>query len=166
MRSNRSGEYDIGVHFAGEFECEGKRLAFLGVRGANGGEIAVRPGLGFDGKYVSETEMTKYGRDYPVPRPVKRSVHDGRFRGLCRSEDPALEKGKIILNDVVSDDSDDAGAHSLLEVYTFNGLDGVDHSHFVDDLPVDGGHDLAAVLPVYLVTVVFRRIVAGRYNDA
>ena len=42
-------------------------------------------------------------------------------------------------------------------------LDGLD---FLDNLLIIGRRHLCAVLPVYLVAVVFRRIVARRYHDA
>ena len=40
---------------------------------------------------------------------------------------------------------------------------GFDHAHLADYIPVLGRHNLPAVLPVYLVTVVFLRVMARGY---
>ena len=83
-----------------------------------------------------------------------------------RVDDLLLQLRHVGVVDFFADDLIQALFHGLGLIHGLHGVVVLDGLDFLDDLFIEGRGDLGAVLPVYLVAVVLRRVVAGRHHDA
>ena len=88
---------------------------------------------------------------------VQRGVNNAEvfsFRHRLRIQGEPFDQGEIDVVDVLADDADQVGA--TVPFHLIYGLDFVDLS---DDVFVVRRHELAAIVPIDLVTVIFFRVV-------
>ena len=105
-----------------------------------------------------------------VACPAKGRIHDldivCHFSNYIGMNNLLLKLRHILVVNFLSDDLIQPLLQGLSLGHSLYGVVILDTLHLFDDLPVLGSGNLGAVLPVYLIAIVFRRIVAGRYHDA
>ena len=79
--------------------------------------------------------------------------------------DLLLQLLHVRIIDLFADHDIESGLLSLLLVHRLHIMIIRHGVHLADDLFILGRCHLCAVLPVYLVSVIFRRVMAGCYHD-
>ena len=101
---------------------------------------------------------------------MKRGVNDFQFVSLLfdgfRTKHQFFQGFHVFVVDLASDDFIEACGFGVFLTHGLQCAVIGDRLHFIDDLHIFGSGDLGAVLPVNLVTVVLRRVVAGCHHNA
>ena len=117
-----------------------------------------------------EAELGKHAAYRLVSGAVERRVDDADVvRHLLNHlgmDDLLLQLHHVGVVDRGTDHLIQPFLHGLFLRHGLHGMIIRHRLHLGDDLLILGGGHLRAVLPVYLIAVVLRRIVAGRHNDS
>ena len=163
-------EDDVSVLFLRELECQREGLRILGVRIIQRREVAVGLFLLRNDVDLLEAELLQDARDGDEARAVERRVDDlDVVRHLADDfgmDDLLLQRFHVRVVDFLAEVLQKALLQRFLfghRLHVFKALNCVD---FRDDTGVMRRRHLRAVLPVRLVSVVLRRVVARRDLDA
>jgi hypothetical protein len=162
------GEHQIRVRSSSLGQGEIHRSRLLGVGKANGGEVRIGLDLLRHRHHVPEPGPREGLFDPGSSDTVKWRIGDldlprfgDQFRVFSQSQDLL----QIRLGDSLGDRNVKPSLSRQLEIHHRNRAQGSDRIHGPADALIVGRDDLRAVLPVDLVAIVGRRIVAGRDHD-
>ena len=163
-------QYDVRVDLFRQLQRQCKRLRILRIRIRKRGEIRVRILLFRYDIDMPEAELLQHALDRNQSRAVERRVDDPdvvrHLPDHLRMDDLLLDRGHIGVVHLAAEINQQTG---LLRLFLRHGLHRVkifDSQHIRDDAGVMRRRDLCAVLPVYLVAVVLRRVVRSGDLDA
>ena len=161
---------DVRIHFFGKRQRIRKCRGILGIGIAQRREIPVGLRLLGHRKDLFKSELGKNARHGHISRAVERRIDNADV--LCHLlngtmfEYKRLDGGHVCVIDLFADDLEHARPLRLFLRHGAHTVVILDRIHTVNDAFIVGRHDLSAVAPVYLVTVVLRRVVARRDDNA
>ena len=163
------GKYDVCIHFLRKLQAKLKCLCCLRVRIADCREIPVRKLLLRYYIYILKSKLFKDPSGRDIAGSVKRCVNDLQIPALCldriHMDDLFLKLCHVSIIDSLSDHFEKSCLYCVFLVHGLYGIPVGDCLYLAHDTGIMRWCDLRAVLPVNLVSVVFRRIVAGCYVD-
>ncbi len=170
VRIGIGSQHQIGVHFLCQLQSQRKCLCGLRVRIADRRELAVRQLLLRHHVHVLEADLPQHSACRDVAGAVQRCVYNadillGCINGILMDH-LAFQLCDIRIIDIAADVLVQTGRLCRSLVHGFHLVIIRHRAHLCHNAGVVGRGDLCAVLPVYLVTVVFRRVVAGGDVDA
>jgi len=160
---------EICIYFFCKLQSKFKSFCCFRIRIADCREISVRKFLLFNHIYILESEFFKDSSCRDVSGSVKRCINDfevlALFLDCIHMDNLFLKFCHISIVYLFTDHLEETSFFCFCLVHGLNCIpvgDGLNLSH---DTAVMWRCDLCTVFPVYFVSVVFRRVVAGSYVD-
>ena len=160
---------EVCIYFFGKFQSKFECLCCFRVRIAYCREIAIRQFLLFDNVNVLKSKFFEDSSCRDVSCAVKRCVNNLEVLALSLDrihvKNLFLKFCHISIVYFFADHLEQACLFCFCLVHSLNSIpvrDGLNLSHDSADVR---RCDLCAIFPVYLVSVVFRRVMAGCYVD-
>ncbi len=162
-------QHDIGVLLFRQLQREGECLGIFRVGVIQGRKVGVGHLLLGHHVYVLEAKLGENPSHRHIARAVEGRVDDlhvlRHLRDHFGMDDLLFQLRHVLVVDLLADDHIET---SLLRLFLVHGLYRVVIRYVIDlcdNLLILGRRHLRAVLPIALVTVVLRRIVARRDHD-
>ena len=169
VRIRIGGHHDVRVLFLRQLQRQGEGLGILRIGIVQRGERGIRKLLLGNHVYMLEAELGKHAPYRLVSGAVEGRVDDAdvvrHLPDHLGMDDLLLQLHHVGVVDLGTDHLIQPFLHGLFLRHGLHGMIIRHRLHLGDDLLILGGGHLRAVLPVYLIAVVLRRIVAGRHND-
>ena len=162
-------KYDVCIYFSGKLQAKFKCLCCLRVRIADCREISVWKFLFRYYVYVLKSKLFKDSSGRDITGSVKRCVNDLEVLALCldgiHMDDLFLKLCHISIINSLSNHFEKTCLHCFFLVHGLYGIPVGDCLYLAHDPCIMRWCDLCAIFPVNLVSVVFRRVMAGCYVD-
>ena len=162
-------KYDICINFFCKLQAKFKCLCCLRVRIADCREISVWKFLFRYYVYVLKSKLFQDSSGRDITSSVKWCVNDLEVLALCldgiHMDDLFLKLCHVSIVNSLSDHLEKSCLHCFFFIHGLYGIPVGDCLNLTHDSGVMRWCDLCTVFPVNLVSVVFRRVMAGCYVD-
>ena len=162
--------HDIRIFFLSKLQRQRKCLGIFRIGIIQRGKFGIRKLLLRNHIYMLEAQLGKHSSDRLVARAVEGGVYNldiiSHFLNHFGMDDLFFQLYHISIVDFGADYLVKPCCRGGILIHGLHiGIIG-NRLHLIDDFLILGRGHLGAVLPVYLIAVIFRRVMACRYHDS
>ena len=162
-------KHHIRILLLRQLQCQRKCLRIFRVRVIQGGKIRIGQFLLGHDIHMLKAQLGENPSYRHVACPVERRVNDpdivSHLLNHFRMDDLLFQFFHVSVVDLFSDHLIQSFIHGFLLIHGFHVIVIRHRTDFFDDFAVSGRSHLCTVLPVCLIAVILRRIMACRHYD-